>query len=95
MPLPRGRREAIEHTPAQMAKETLGVFSCPSGAATLALQALNDKASNTVARAQEGRPSRQDIWFLLNCKLGLGLRYGLECNLVSWKQLSDRLDRQW
>ena len=37
VPLPRGRREAIEYTSAQTAKETLGVFSCPFGAATLAL----------------------------------------------------------
>ncbi len=48
-----------------------------------------------MARTQEGHTSRQDVWFLLDCQLGLGLRYGLECNLASWKQLSDCLDRQW
>ena len=95
VPLPGDRRDTIEHTSTQTAKETLGVFSCPSGAATLALQALRDKASDWVARAQEGRPSRQDIWFLLDCQLGMGLKYGLDCNLASWRQLSDCLDRQW
>ena len=85
MLLPGGRRETIEHTFAQTAKEIFGVFSCYSGTATLTLQALCDKASNRVARAQEERLSRQDIWFLLNCQLGPGLRYGLECNMASWK----------
>ena len=59
------------------------------------MQALCDKAGDWVARAQEGRPSRQDVWFLLDCQLRPGLRYALECNLASWKQLSDCLDRQW
>ena len=95
VPLPGDGRATIEHAPAETAKETLGVFSCPSGAATLALQALCDKAGDWVARAQEGRPSRQDVWFLLDCQLGPGLRYALKCNLASWKQLSDCLDRQW
>ena len=95
VPLPGGRREAIEHASAQTTKETLGVFSCPAGAATASLQALRDKASEWVARAQEGHPSRHDVWFLLDCQLGPGLRYGLESNLASWKQLSDCLDRQW
>ena len=31
----------------------------------------------------------------MNCQLGPGLGYGLECNLTSWKQLLDCLDRQW
>ena len=95
VPLPGGRREAVEHASAQSTKETLGVFSCPAGAATASLQALRDKASEWVARAQEGHPSRHDVWFLLDCQLGPGLRYGLESNLASWKQLSDCLDRQW
>ena len=48
-----------------------------------------------MVHAQEGHPSRHDIWFLLDCQLGPGLRYGLESNMASWKQLSDCLDRQW
>lgn len=78
-----------------MAKETLGVFSRPFGAETLALQSLRDKAINWFARAQEGRLSRQHMWFLLDCQLGPGLKYALGCNLAPWKLLSDCLDRQW
>ena len=92
MPLQGGRQETIEHTYTQTAKDTLGVFSCPTGAAT---EALSSKAGDWVARAQERHPSRQDMWFLLDCQLGPGLRYDLESNLASWKQLSNCLDRQW
>ena len=95
VPLPGDGRASIDHMSMQTAKETLGVLSCPSGAATPALQSLRAKASDWVARAQEGRPSRQDIWFLLECQLRPGLRYALECNLASWRQLSDCLDKQW
>ena len=66
VPLPGGRRETIEHASTQTTKETLGVFSCPASAATAALQALPGKASDWVARAQEGHPSRHNIWFLLD-----------------------------
>ena len=83
VPMPGGRRAAIDHISAGTAKETLGVFSCPSGAATEALRALREKASDWVARAQEGRPSRHDVWFLLDCQLKPGLTYGLESNLAS------------
>lgn len=52
--LPGGRREAIEHTPAQTGKETFDVFSYPSGDATLALQALHDNTSDEWCTLRRG-----------------------------------------
>ena len=65
VPLPDGSFVQIEHASVDTAKETLGVWSCPSGDATTALEEMKSKAQEWLDRAKEGKLGRRDIWFLV------------------------------
>ena len=64
--MPDGSMIPIEHLAVNVAKETLGVWMCPTGDATAALEAMSDKAQRWVNRAKEFKLQRRDIWFLMD-----------------------------
>ena len=65
VPMPNGSHAPIEHLSVDTAKETLGVFSCPSGKAKGQIKAMQTKAQEWIDRAKEGKLRRRDVWFLL------------------------------
>ena len=78
VPMPGGSRVPIKHLSVDTAKETLGVFSCPSGKAGTQIKFMQDKAQSWVDRAKEGgKLRRRDVWFLLDHQLWPKVRYGL------------------
>ncbi len=61
--MPNGNDIAIEHLLVDTPKETLGVYTCPSGKAEGHIEAMKDKAQEWIDRVKEGRLSRQDVCF--------------------------------
>ena len=66
VPMPDGSMVPIEHCSVDTAKETLGIWTCPSGAANELLKAMQGKAQSWVDRAKEGKLMRHNVWFLLD-----------------------------
>ena len=95
VPMPNGTMVAIDHLSVNDAKETLGVWTCPSGSATKSLEVLRTKAQEWLDRAKEGKMMRRDIWFLLDHQLWPKLDYGLCNNTASFEDLGLCLKKQW
>jgi hypothetical protein len=95
VPMPDDTMVEIEHLSVDTAKETLGVWTCPSGSAKTALSELQSKAQEWIDRAKEGKMMRRDIWFLLDHQLWPKLDYGLCSNTASFTDLSWCLKKQW
>ena len=95
VPMPDGTMERIEHVPVDESRETLGVWSSPSGNNKAALQSMQTKAQEWLDRAKEGRMMRRDIWFLVQHQLWPKLHYGLGSNTASLKDLSLCLKKQY
>ena len=66
VPMPDGTLESIKHLAADVAREMLGVWTCPSGKPETHINAMQTKAQEWLDRAKEGRPTRHDVWFLLD-----------------------------
>ena len=77
VPMPDGSYAPIAHLSVDTAKETLGVFSCPSGKGQGQIAAMKTKAQEWIDRAKEGKLRRQDIWFLLKHQLWPKVGYGI------------------
>ena len=69
VPMPDGTRCQIEHLSVGTAKETLGVFTCPSGNFGTQLSSMKKKGQEWIDRAKESHLMRKDVWFLLDCQL--------------------------
>ena len=77
------------------ARETLGLYSCPSGKAKAHIEAMQEKAQEWTHRAKEGSMRQRDIWFLLVHQLWPKVGYGL-CSLSApWKELEGYLRNTW
>ena len=88
VPMPGNTLLEIEHLSVDTSRETLGVWSCPSGSASTALSEMQSKAQKLIDRAKEGSMMRRDIWFLLDHQLWPKLDYGLCSNTASFEALS-------
>ena len=95
VPMPDGTMVEIEHLSVDTSKETLGVWSCPSGSASTALTEMKSKAQEWIDRAKEGSMMRRDIWFLLDHQLWPKLDYGLCSNTASFEDLTLCMKKQW
>ena len=61
VPMPDGVYVPIEAVTVDEAKETLGVWSCPSGDSSKACEIMESKGQEWINRAKEGHISRQDV----------------------------------
>ena len=95
VPMPDGTMSEIEHLSVGTAKETLGVFTCPSGCFGAQLLSMKKKGQEWIDRAKESHLMRRDIWFLLECRLRPKLGYGISCVSAPWKTLSVCLRKIW
>jgi hypothetical protein len=66
VPMPDGSFAPIDHLPVDTPNETLGVFTCPTGAVDGALARMKEKCQKWVDRAKEGAVKRRDVWFLVD-----------------------------
>ena len=66
VPMPYGSQVQIEHAAVDTEKETLGVWTSPVGDPKSALETMQNKADEWIARVKEGNLSRSDVWLLLN-----------------------------
>jgi hypothetical protein len=95
VPMPDGTMEVIDHLPISKLKETLEVYSCPTGSAAGALAAMRKKAQEWVDKAKEGKLKRSDVWFLLDCQFWPWVGYGLCCNPSAHSVLEECLQKQY
>ena len=95
VPMPDGTMCQIEHLSVDTARETLGVFTCPSGNFGTHLSSMKKKGQEWIDRAKESHLMRRDIWFLLDCQLWPKLGYGVGCVSMSWKTLEGCLGKTW
>ena len=61
VPAVDGNEALIEHLGVDVAKETLGVFVCPSGAANKQLEVVKSKAQEWTSRAEDSKLRRRDV----------------------------------
>jgi hypothetical protein len=91
VPMPDGTSAEIDHLPVDTAKETLGVFTCPTGEAAGPLLAMKEKCQKWVDRAKEGSLNRRDVWFLSEKQMWPSVGYGISCNTATIKELDSCL----
>ena len=89
--MPDGTQVPIVHLSADTAKETLGVYSCPSGKAEAQINSMQTKAQGWIDRAKEGKLRRRDVWFLMDHQLWPKVGYGISSISAPWKELEDCL----
>jgi hypothetical protein len=87
VPMPDGSLAPIDHLPVDTPKETLGVWTCPTGDPAGSLTAMREKAQNWLDRAKEGNLTRRDIWFLLDKQMWPSAGYGLSSNMAKLADL--------
>ena len=95
VPMPDGTMCQIEHLSVDTAKETLGVFTCPSGNFGTQLLSMKKKGQEWIDRAKESHLMSRDIWFLLDCQLWHKLGYGIGCVASPWKLLEVCSSKIW
>ena len=93
--MPYGSLVDIDHLSVDIAKETLGVFTCPSGDASAQFLSMLQKGQKCIDRAVESHLQRRDIWFLLDHQLWPRLGYGICSISAPWKKLETYLKRVW
>ena len=76
-------------------KETLGVWTSPVGDPKSALETMQNKADEWIARAKEGTLSRRDVWFLLDRQIFPRVGYTLISNTSHWNNITDCIKKQW
>ena len=95
VPMPDGPVAQIEHLPVDTAKETLGVWTSPTGCNKKAIQAMQNKAQEWIDRAKEGNMRQRDIWFLTKHQLWPKVSYGLCSNTAKFADLETALQKQY
>lgn len=96
VPMPDGSMVPIEHLSIDTGRETLGVYTAPSGKAASQIESMQDKSQEWIDRTKEGGYlRRRDIWFLVDNQLWPKVGYGL-CSLSApWKELDGCLRTKW
>ena len=95
VPMPEGGPVQIKHLSVDEARETLGVYTCPSGHVKAPIKSMQMKAQEWLNRAKEGRLRRRDVWFLLDHQLWPKVGYGLCSVAAPWKELDGCLNNKW
>ena len=87
VPMPDETHENIEHVSAHEAKETLGIYTCPSGAYKKSLEIMAEKAQGWIDIASEGKLHWRMACFRIDRQFWPKVSYGLCCNLAPLPQL--------
>ena len=95
VPNPGGDVVLIDHLSVNESKETLGVFTCPSGDCSRVIKAMQDKAQDWVDTAKNGNLHRRQLWFMLEKQFWPRVGYGISSNTSSFQILKDCLKRQY
>ena len=95
VPLPDGSQVYIEHASVDAAKETLGIYTCPSGCSKETRKQMVAKGQQWIDNAKNGKLQRRNLWFLLDKSFWPKVSCGLCCNLSSFGDLSRCLQKQW
>ena len=95
MSIPYETHEKIEHVLAYEAKETLGIYTFPSGAYKKSLEIMAEKAQGWIDRASEGKLHRRMAWFSIDRQFWPKVSYGLCCNLAPLPQLQSSFKKQY
>ena len=93
--MPGGSFAPIAHLLVDTLKETLGVWTCPSGKTNTTLTVLQDKAQEWIDRTKSGKLMRRYAWFLQCHQVHPKLNYGLISNTTTFNELTVCLKRQW
>ena len=93
--MPDGSMVPIKHLSVDEARETLGVFTCPSGKAKEQIKAMQTKAQKWLDRAKEGTLKRRDVWFLLDHQLWPKAGYGICSITAPWRELDGCMNNKW
>ena len=83
----------MEHLGVGVARETLGVFVCPSCVADKQLDVVRSKAQEWTSRAEDRKLLRRDVWFLVDHQLWPRLSYGLCSVEAPWETLDVALSK--
>ena len=87
VPTVNGGSVPTEHLGVDVAKETLGVFVCPSSAVDKQLDTIKSKAQEWTSRAEDSKLRRRDVWFLVDHQLWPQLSHGLCSAEALWDVL--------
>jgi hypothetical protein len=93
--MPDGNEWPIEHLPVTTPKETLGVWTCPTGDPAGAIAAMTSKAQEWVDKAKECSLKRRDVWFLLDRQFWPRAGYGICCLSAEHTLLEKCLSKQY
>ena len=85
--LPDGTAAPIRHLALDSPKVTLGVSSCPSGAAAGALVQMSERALEWANDTRNSGLSPRDLHFSVDRKFGPRIRYGLCANTSPFDSL--------
>jgi len=77
----------IESVEIDNARETLGVWSRPSGDSSKACKIMESRGQEWIDRAKEGHISRRDVWFLVDPQFWSKVGYRLCRKTAPLKQL--------
>ena len=95
VPMLDGSQVKIEHAAVDMAKETLGIWISPVGDSKAALENMQNKADECIAREKVGTLSRSNVCFLLDRQLWPRVGYIPSSNTLYWQNLTDCIKKQW
>ena len=83
-----GTMAYIEQASVDTAKETLGVYTCPSGKNEVQIATMQKKAQEWLDKAKNGHVQRRQVWFMLEKQFWPRVGYGLCSNTASFAALS-------
>ena len=92
VPISDETHEKIEHVSAHDAKETLGIYTCPS---RKLLEIMAEKSQGCIDRASEGKLHQRMAWFSIDRQFWPKVSYGLGCNLAPLPQLQSSFKKQY
>ena len=97
VPIPDETHENIEHVSAHdhEAKETLGIYTCPSGDYKKLLEIMAEKTQGWIDRASEGKLHWRMAWFSIDRQFWPKVSYGICCNPAPLPQLQSLLKKKY
>jgi len=95
VPQTDGSQAVIENLAVTECRETLGMFSSPSGNNEGAMNRMAVKAQEWVDQAKNGKVLRRSMWFMMDVQFWPRVGYGLCGNTASFEQLSNVLQKPY
>ena len=95
VPLQDGSSIPIDNLPVTECRETLGMFSSPSGNNKGSIKKMQDKAQEWIDTAKNRKITRRSVWFMGEVQFWPGVKYGLCANTASYSELSNCLQKQY